>query len=284
MGGYRVERTEDAAGARDHAGPFLLARPVEHTLHLAILEQRALGSEPGRYWSVLAEDDRVVGFALLSPLDFYAATTGMPAAAVPTLVDAIAAEVPALPGVNGEACTVAAFGGHWSERAGTAVTPLEAHRLYRLDHPPPAVGASGALRRATGDDEQLLVAWARAFETEIGLPYPGDIAEATRQRVAAGGLWVWDDGGPVSAVGLTPALAGVARIHYVYTPPERRRRGYAAASVAAVSAHALSAGADTCALYAQLNNATSNRIYRALGYRAAMEVLFYAFGSPTSRT
>jgi hypothetical protein len=58
----------------------------------------------------------------------------------------------------------------------------------------------------------------------------------------------------------------------------------AAASVAAVSAHALSAGADTCALYAQLNNATSNRIYRALGYRAAMEVLFYAFGSPTSRT
>lgn len=279
MGGYRVERTEDAARARHVARPFLLGRPVEHTLALAILEQRALQPQAGRYWSVLDDGDQVVGFALLSPLDFYALVTGMPAPAVPVLVDAVATEVPGLRGVNGEACAVAAFGGHWSERAVTTVTPLEAHRLYRLDRAPPAPETPGTLRRATADDEELLVAWARAFETEIGLPYPGDIGEVTRERVAAGGLWVWDDGGPVSAVGVTAPLAGVARVHYVYTPPERRRRGYAAACVAAVSAHALSTGARTCALYAQLNNPTSNRIYRAIGYRAAMEALLYEFGS-----
>ena len=280
VGRYRVEHTDDAADALRRAGPFLRRQPVEHALVLAILEQRSAAPEPSRYWSVVDGDSHdLVGFALLSPLDFYAAVTAMPAPAVPALVDAVAAEAPTLRGVNGEACTVAAFGGQWSERTGDAVVPLEAHRLYRLEQPPaPAPEVPGGLREATADDQELLVAWARAFESEIGLPHPGDIAEATTQRIAAGGLWVWDDGGPASAVGVTRPLAGVARIHFVYTPPERRRRGYANACVAAVSARVLSGDANACILYAQLHNPTANGVYRAIGYRVAMEVLLYGFG------
>ncbi len=288
MGGYRVEQTDDAAWVLERVRPFLLSRPVEHHFVLSLLEQRKETPEAGRYWRVAGDDGDPVGFAFLSPLDFYTQLTPMPFAAMPFLAEAMAAEAPALRGAHGEACTVAAFGGQWSERTGSAVIPLEAHRLYRLDRAPATPCAPGALRRATADNEDVLVAWARAFESEVGLPHPADIGEVTVRRIAAGGLWVWDDGGPVSAVGVTAALAGVSRVHYVYTPPEHRRRGYATACVAAVSAHALTSGASTCVLYAQLNNPTANGVYRALGYRAAMEVLLYAFGSPagapTNRT
>ena len=283
---YRVEQTEDASEALEGARPFLLGRPVEHSLVLGILDQRQARPEPGLYWSVLDGPD-VVGFALQSPRHFFATVTPLPPHAVACLVDALAAAVPDLPGINGEACTVAAIGGHWSERADVEVVPLEAHRLYRLDRAPAVADAPGALRTATVDDEDLLVAWAGAFLTEIGLPYPGDIAEATRQRIADRGLWVWDDDGPACAVGATLPISGVSRIHYVYSPPERRRRGYATAAVASVSAHLLAAEAATCVLYAQLTNPTANRLYRAVGYRVASEILFYRFGSagvPTSRT
>lgn len=284
MGEYTVEQTDDAAEAWERSGPFLARRPVEHNLALSIVDQRRGSGEPGRYWSVVDHDDVVVGFALLSPLDFYAVLADFPANAAPALVDAVVTEAPGLRGAHGEAGTVAVFGGHWSERPGATVAAHDVQRLYRLDTAPAAPPTPGMLRVATPDDEGLLVGWARAFATELGgAAYPGDIAEATRQRIAAGGLWVWEDGGPVSAVGVTAPLAGVARVHFAYTPPAHRRRGYATACVSAVSARALGpGGATTCALYAQLANATANGVYRAIGYRAALEVLVYDFGS--SRT
>ena len=47
-------------------------------------------------------------------------------------------------------------------------------------------------------------------------------------------VWVWDDGGPVAMARYTDAIGGVARIGLVYTPPEQRGHGYAAACTAAV--------------------------------------------------
>ena len=75
----------------------------------------------------------------------------------------------------------------------------------------------------------------------------------------------------------TEPVGGVTRVGLVYTPDDLRRRGYASACVAEVSAHALSTGADACILYTQLHNATSNRIYRRIGYEPVSEVLVYRF-------
>ena len=63
----------------------------------------------------------------------------------------------------------------------------------------------------------------------------------------------------------TAPAVGVVRILSVYTPPEHRRHGYASACVAAASAWALAQGADACALYTDLANPTSNKIYQAIG-------------------
>ena len=78
---------------------------------------------------------------------------------------------------------------------------------------------------------------------------------------------VWEDGQPVSMIGVAPEVAGVVRIGPVYTPTHFRRRGYAGSAVAAASRRALVSGAARCMLYTDLDNPTSNKIYAEVGYR-----------------
>ncbi|PYX31650.1 MAG: GNAT family N-acetyltransferase, partial [Acidobacteria bacterium] len=74
---------------------------------------------------------------------------------------------------------------------------------------------------------------------------------------------------------LEPAQ-GVVRLSGVYTPPEKRKHGYAAACVHALSKD-LRGREYRCILYTDLGNPTSNSIYRRIGYRAAGEALGYRF-------
>jgi predicted GNAT family acetyltransferase len=71
-------------------------------------------------------------------------------------------------------------------------------------------------------------------------------------------------------------VAGVVRVSGVYTPPEQRKRGYAAACVNALSNYFRGAGY-RCILYTDLGNPTSNSIYQRIGYRAVAEALRYRF-------
>jgi len=63
----------------------------------------------------------------------------------------------------------------------------------------------------------------------------------------------------------------------VYTPPEHRGRGYAAAATAAVTRRLLDAGTREVLLFTDLANPTSNRLYRRLGYRPVEEVVTLVF-------
>jgi predicted GNAT family acetyltransferase len=67
------------------------------------------------------------------------------------------------------------------------------------------------------------------------------------------------------------------RISWVYTPPSRRRQGYASALVAAMSQKLLDEGRKFCFLYTDLANPTSNSIYQRLGYQPVGDSMYYAF-------
>jgi len=90
-------------------------------------------------------------------------------------------------------------------------------------------------------------------------------------------LWIWDDDGPRAVAGATRPVDGVSRIHFVYTPPEYRNRGLAAACTAGAVERATDVGAETCVLFADLANPTSNAIYRRLGFQPHSEHLNIAF-------
>ncbi|HVF13553.1 MAG TPA: GNAT family N-acetyltransferase [Acidimicrobiales bacterium] len=274
-----VRSSTDAAEAQRVAGGFLLTEPVRHSIFISFVRDRAERSEPGRWWWVEAgADGDVVGFAMQVPSGFSAGVAPAAGGIVDALCDRIMAEVPDLPGVIAESAVASRFAARWAEWLAVPARPVEAQRVYELATlVPPAAPAPGRLRPAVPADRETLVAWAGGFLGDVG-GLPDEPAAAVEQRMADGGLWVWDDDGPAAMASSTPPLGGVSRIGFVYTPPERRRRGYATACVAALSDHLLATGAERCMLYAQLHNPTSNAIYLRMGYEPVTEIVSYRFG------
>ena len=274
---FVVHSVHDPAAALQACEAFLVARPVEHNLVLTLLGRRIVDPMPGQYCWV--EDHQgVAGFAFWSPPSFHSAITPMPMPVVEALVEVMSEEMPELPGVAGEAASAAWFAGSWAERRRTPAAPVEAMRLYRLGVLRPPDGAPGRFRMGTEADRDVLVAHRVGFHHDTDERGDLDPAAAVEQSVRARRCFVWDDDGVVSSATVTTAEAGVARVGFVYTPPEHRRHGYATACVAATSAWVHDHDRADCILYTQLANPTSNAIYRSIGYAPVCEILRYQFG------
>jgi uncharacterized protein len=272
---FRVLFSEDPGFVLRSAEEFLSSEPVLHNLILSILHARVAQGDPGRYW-IAFHGEKAVGVVVQSPLDFPATLTPMESRAALAIVDAIAASGVTLPGVNGEAATAASFAGQWGERCKSAATPFQGMRLYELLELGEVPRTEGELRQAGLSDRGLMIPWTRAFQNEIG-----ESANDTELRVdrglAAGQLWVWDQNGETTSMAVSrEPVQSVVRLSGVYTPPEKRKHGYAAACVHALSKH-LRAGGYRCILYTDLGNPTSNSIYRRIGYRTVAEALRYRF-------
>ncbi|MEV8567565.1 GNAT family N-acetyltransferase [Streptomyces sp. NPDC051322] len=247
------------------AGPALAAHPAENTVLLTVTEglrRRGLqvygdGSPLFGWWR--AANGAVSGTVAWTPP--YPLQVGVsPTEAVRPLADAL--EQLDVTVVNAERSVGAALTARWP----TAVTE-EQQLLYRLgDLTPPQPMPLGAPRDAGAGDRALLMEWYTAFGRETGQPAPAE--GAVDDRLSYGGLVLWEiEGCPVSLAGCTRPTAGSVRVAPVYTPPEQRGRGYAAAVTAEVSRAALDAGAAEVLLFTDLANATSNGVYRRIGFR-----------------
>jgi uncharacterized protein len=269
--------SEDPGFVLQKAGAFLASEPVLHNLVLTVLHARVAHPESGRYWmAVQGGEDEVRGVALQSPLTFPALLTPMEVPVAAALGDAMRAAGTPLPGITADAATAACFAGHWSEGSKRAATPFQGLRLYELREPADDPLIAGALRPAEGRDRGLMISWNRAFQREIHEADDGTELRVDR-ALAAGQMWLWDvNGEPVSTAATREPVQGVVRLAGVYTPPEKRKRGYAAACVHALSKQLTRAGYRSI-LYTDLGNPTSNSVYRRIGYRAVAEALRYRF-------
>jgi predicted GNAT family acetyltransferase len=267
---------DDPAFVLKRADEFLSSKPVEHNLILSILHARVAHSEPGRYWIALHGEKTVVGVVVQSPLEYPATLTPMEPRVVSALVDAIAEAGLTLTGVNGEAATAATFAGQWSERCKSAATPFQGLRLYEFLEAGKVSRTEGHLRQAGPEDRNLMIIWTRAFQEEIG-ESANDVELRVDRGLEAGRVWVWDKKGETTSMAVSrEPTQGVVRISGVYTPPEKRGHGYAAACVHALSEHFRGSG-HRCILYTDLGNPASNSIYRRIGYRAIAEAIRYRF-------
>jgi len=272
--GIQIAFSQDPALVLSRAGEFLASEPVRHNLILSLLGARLTRPEPGRYW-VAMDRDKAVGVVLQSPLTFPATLTSMESRVIAAMVDAIADAGVSLPGVNGDAATAASFAGQWTERCKAAAIPFQGNRLYELLEVGEVPYIEGTLRQAVPSDRGLIIHWTRVFETEIGEP-ANDTELRVERALAARQLWLWEDSEAVSMASSREPIEGVVRLSGVYTPADKRKRGYAAACVHALSKHRRDAGY-RCILYTDLGNPTSNSIYRRIGYRAVAEILRYRF-------
>jgi RimJ/RimL family protein N-acetyltransferase len=159
------------------------------------------------------------------------------------------------------------FAAAWTDLTGASARVMRRSRLFLLGALTPLDPPAGAARVATTADRDLLCAWLTEFATETG-DSPGPLPGTVDDELSYGGLTLWEAGGiPVAVAGVKRPAAGVVRVGPVWTPPDQRRHGYAAAATAAVSQVALDAGADSVVLFTDLASEASNALYPRLGYQ-----------------
>jgi predicted GNAT family acetyltransferase len=181
-------------------------------------------------------------------------------------------------GVSATLETARALAAAWNAGTGGRARLHMAEAMHVLEQAQaPSRPAAGELRAAREHEVPLLGGWERAFAREAGVPEVHDAESTVAARLTAGTQLVWDDGEPVCTVCFWPPIAGTARIGPVYTPPERRARGYGSSAVAAAAARLLQEGARRCMLFTDLSNPTSNRIYASVGFRRHAEWEWYEF-------
>jgi hypothetical protein len=194
------------------------------------------------------------------------------------LIERWLAEDEALPGVIGEARTAASLAGAWERATGARARVSMRTVLQTLSAVvPPGRPARGHLRLADAGERELLIQWERCFMRDAQITVSHSAERLTDARLAEGAQFLWDDDGPVSTLVTSPAVAGTVRIGPVYTPTGRRGRGYATSAVAAVCSRVLGAGAERCALFTDLENPTSYKIYAAVGFAPVADLVEYAF-------
>jgi len=257
------------------AGEFLRAEPARNSVVLTVTENlrvKAATAPGGSDRTLLGwwrPDAGQVGGAFLHTPEFPVFLTFMSRQAAAGLAAELAGAGRLVPGVNAEQESAEAFAAAWRHRTGADAQVHRRMRLFRLgDLTPPDPRPEGSARPAAERDRDLLITWFDAFAREVGDLAREDHAAAVDQRLSYGGITVWEAGGaPVSVAGVTRAVAGMARVGPVYTPPELRGRGYAGAATAAISQAACDAGVREVVLYTDLANPTSNALYQRLGYR-----------------
>ena len=206
--------------------------------------------------------------------------TPLPPGAAPPLARGLLARGHDPVGVDGEQLDSARFAAAWTELTGASFRVIRRSRLYRLGTLTPLdPRPDGAARVATAADRDLLSPGWQTFATETG-DSPGSQRGEVDDALSYGGLTLWEAGGiPVAVAGVKRPAAGVVRVGPVYTPPDQRRHGYAAAATVAVSQAALDAGAAGVVLFTDLASAASNGLYPRLGYQPVADRVMLSFKS-----
>ncbi|KAI9351801.1 hypothetical protein DFJ73DRAFT_830980 [Zopfochytrium polystomum] len=226
---------------------------------------------------------------------------GAAAAVADRLFDALRNQTPAtlgpVTGAAGHPAAAAEFASRWCElhradqtsrgdHAAPSLVPRKSAGLvvYVMTNPPTVSRPRGGGRLrppadlSTTDDLPWLVTSVRAFQDELHLPTIRDdiLAAGFARSIAERRVAVWeDDAGRRVGMAVYRVPAGVARISRigpVYTPPEERRKGFAAAVVASCARMAFAdGGAAVVMLFADDADAGANALYTGAGFKRDQE-------------
>jgi predicted GNAT family acetyltransferase len=283
-------RFADPAAYYQHAQAFLLAHEAEHCLPIGICTTLIAQPEYSRespYLAVVQNGDQVVATALRTP-PYNVVLSLIADEVLPQAVELLARDLyvtyDTLPGVIGPTTVSRAFAEHWHVVTGQAYHQAVKERIYQLTQVQTVIGVPGSMRQAQQSDRELLARWIVDFDREaLGGREIHDGGQWADMMLGASpdlrGLWLWEDGQPLSMVGYGGRTPHGMRIGPVYTPREHRGKGYASALTAGVSQMLLDSGRQFVFLFTDLANPTSNHIYQQIGYEPVGDVDVYEFSA-----
>lgn len=274
-----VTRYTDARDFCERVLPYLMQHEAENNLIIGILLRLAdgtgkWGDEPPVLCAIEAAG-QVVAAGLQTP-PHYLQLTRMDKAMLECIADYLHATGHVLPGVLGPVEVVNSFAASWSAETGTHATIEKGMGIYQLNKVIVPEYPGGRQQLASEEDIPLLLEWLRDFYHDTGLPEQEN-EELIRKALADEHYYLWKDPVPVSLAAFCGPTPNGMRINTVYTPPEKRGKGYASANVAALSQHLLNNGRQFCYLFTDLANPISNSIYQKIGYRRVCDFSSFRF-------
>jgi predicted GNAT family acetyltransferase len=262
----RIRTTDDGRAMLDTVRASLVAHEIENAIVLAVLGRVAAKRDRADLLVWIEDDEgRVLASAVRTSRPQALVSTG-PRAAIEALADALATTHRSLGGVHATEDVADAFTARWCARTGDRSHVGLQTTVYVAASVTPPRDPGGAPRLARADEIDRLVPWLDAFAREAEVETDGPAPEMARRHVEAESLWLWDHDAPTCMAIATEATPSTSRISWVYTPKDRRTRGYGSALVASLTARAFARGKRAVTLDADVRNATSNAIYARIGY------------------
>lgn len=280
--GFVCVRYDNARGFLEAVGDMLYSRETVNNLILGVSER--LVTDPEAYQdpffaSVEDESGEVLLAAVMTPPHNIILAggkgfdQGLSLLAVYLWENKIA-----FPGVIGPVQVSESFMKSWQNTAKQSGRLRMRQRVYELRtvRMPPL--PEGCFRIALPRDEKVIVDYFAAFSSEALGESGRREGERVRQLIANGDVFVWDRMGEVVSMAVkTLPIAHSITISGVYTPKGHRRKGYATALVARLSQHLLDLGYHFVNLFTNLENPTSNSIYKKIGYHPVCDFYMYKF-------
>ena len=278
---FRVETFSNWQPFMERAQPLLLGREAESNLIWevgCVAAQNASLSRPWLGW--LVKEDGEPLLAALPSVTGYLILSGGEPAACPALVHHLSTLQTPLKGVSGPEPVSGSFAKVWQDAVGASVRLGASLSFYLADtSAEPKDEKQGIFRQARPEESQFLREWAIDFGAESPRPMdPRSLTRLSEHMLGRENLFVWEENEEVKAMG------GFGRetphglvINMIYTPRNRRGRGFASALTSALVREAHRRDKEYCCLYSEFHSSIRPNLYERIGFRLAGEFSERAF-------
>ncbi len=270
-----LERSED----------FLLEHEIENVLFFSILDSlkedlHTYGEEDPLFIS-LEKEGKLCLIALQTPPHNLLHSYTEDLDSIDYLAKELLKRDCSFPGVLGFKKGADKFVETWkSEKSLNAEVEMY-ERCYKLQDVNPETLGEREFKKAELKHAELILNWAEEFlfeAMEAEADKSPESIERIKRHIKTGQIFILKDKEKVVSMVRKAGKTPHGRlINLVYTPPELRGKGYATECVAHLSKLILEEGYEYCALFTDLSNPVSNKIYIRIGYRPIIDFNMYKF-------
>jgi uncharacterized protein len=252
--------------------PILIQKEDVNSLFLGVLQGIKSGLYENAFMATIEEEAKVIALFQMTPphpLNMMFVDENRLEESMDLLIKNLLATRTELPSIISLKPWAYHFAEKWEAVTGMTNKLVMDQGLYRLDQVNETLEESpGSWHFAKREDCGLIEEWYYLFAVEAVLPIPSRnvIQESVARMVDKQEVFLWEDDGEIVSMmkKSRPTEHGVT-VSLVYTPKEKRRKGFARTLVAAISNELLK-DYDFCVLYTDMMNPTSNKIYKEIGY------------------
>lgn len=279
---FKLTKYRDAATFKERVYSLLMENEAANNLPLGLLNSMIMSDNYKDPLLLLVEDEShsVVGSFIMTPPHYLVSTLKVGKEDIQGIVEQLQGFCEAngvtFPGFVAEKETALHLTHAWCHVTGDRFEVKMNQRVYQLNEVNDIPMSEGDLVPVQKGHEQILARWIYGFvqDTEVlPMSYDEALERAGDMIENESYVYFWQvNGEPVSmARGARRTENGIT-VNFVYTPLNQREKGYASSVVAELS-RLLLKDYSFCTLYTDLDNPTSNKIYKEIGYKPVCDSL-----------